>query len=267
MLEKIIMIGLFTLLIHAIETLSYAVRLSGVRTGKIAVSLSLFNIIAILSRTMYTFQAILTGSLVDKAKNAHQLGQLKDQFHIILGSSSVGTLLGILFIPTFVALFSRVIVHFEVAGSVPRLIKNVATIQSLSYVKKHIRFPNLEMLSRLRIGGIPKRLLLLNTVITAIYTTGILSALYASVLAPEFSSTAQTASGVINGFATVLLVLFVDPKVALLTEQIMQGNQDKKNIDKVVGILASSRLIGTLLAQLLLVPAAYLIKWFCALFV
>lgn len=267
MLEKIIIISLFTLIIHTIETLSYAVRLSGVRTGKIAVSLSLFNIIVILSRTVYTLQALMTGSLVDKAKIAHQVGELINQFRVILASSSLGTLIAILLIPTFVALFSKVITHFELSGSVPRLLKDVATVNSLTIVKKHVRFPTFEMISRVRVGGIPKRLLLMNIIITGVYTTGILSSLLASAITLEYASTSLMASGLINGLATVLLVIFVDPKIALLTEQIMQGNKEQKQIDKVVGILVASRFVGTILAQALLVPAAYLITWFSSFFV
>lgn len=263
MLEKIALICLFTLLIHTIETLSYAVRLAGVRTGKLAISLSLFNIIVIVSRTAYTIQAPLTASLVDSARVSTDLPLLKQQFQIILGSATLGGFAGMLLLPTFVTLFSRMITHFEEAGSVPRLMKNVATIHHLQVAKQHVRFPRWEMLSRLRIGGIPKRLLGLNIVITAVYTVGILAALYASLLAPEYQSTAQMSSGFINGVATILLVLFVDPKVALLTEQVMQGSQEPSTIEKMVGILTVSRTIGTLFAQVLLLPAAYFIVWVC----
>lgn len=190
MFEKLLIISLFTLIIHTIETLSYAVRLAGVRTGKLAVSLSLFNIIVIVSRLAYTVQAPMTASLVDTAKYTMNLSLLEDQFRVILGSATLGSLLGMLLMPTFVALFSRAIVHFEHAGSVPQLIRNVATIHHLQVARQHIRFPKWEMLSRLRIGGIPKRLLGMNVLIMGIYTVGILAALYASLLAPEYQSTA-----------------------------------------------------------------------------
>ncbi|MFC4765838.1 lipid II flippase family protein [Effusibacillus consociatus] len=118
MIDKILLICVFTLTIHMIETLSHSVRLAGVRVGKLAVALSLFNIAAIVSRTANTFQATLTGGLVDEARVGQEADVLKDQFHIILGSASVGTLLGMLLLPTFVVLFSRAIVHLERAGSV-----------------------------------------------------------------------------------------------------------------------------------------------------
>ncbi|MFC4765837.1 lipid II flippase family protein [Effusibacillus consociatus] len=69
-----------------------------------------------------------------------------------------------------------------------------------------------------------------------------------------------------NGLAMILLVIFVDPKIALLTEQVMEGRQERREIDKIVGLLMLSRLLGTILAQALLVPAAYWIVWICPLF-
>lgn len=259
MFEKLWIISIFTLIIHSIETLSYAVRLAGVRTEKLALSLSLFNMIVIIARLAYTIQAPMTASLVDAAKVNMDLAVLEDQFRIILGFATLGSLLGMLLLPTFVPLFSKVILHFELAGSVPQLIRNVATIRHVQRAKAHVRFPRWEMLLRIRFGGIPKRLLLTNMLITSIYTVGILAALYASLLAPAYQSTAQMSSGFINGLATVLLVLFVDPKVALLTEQVLEGKADRGSIDKMVGVLMISRTAGTLLAQLLLVPAAIVI--------
>jgi hypothetical protein len=48
--EKVLLISLFILIIHSIETLAYAVRLSGVRVKLIASALSLFNVMVIVSR-------------------------------------------------------------------------------------------------------------------------------------------------------------------------------------------------------------------------
>lgn len=208
-------------------------------------------------------QAPLMGGIVDAARNSGESTNLQTQLHIIIGASTVGTILGILLLPTFVTLFSKLIVHFETAGSLPQLVKNVATIEHLQYAKRQLRFPTWQLISRLRIGGIPKRLLVLNMLITAIYTAGILATLYASVLAPEYQSTAAMSSGLINGIATIALTILIDPKVALLTEQVMAGKQGMADMDKTVGILMVSRLLGTVAAQAVLLPAAWIIVWFC----
>lgn len=59
------------------------------------------------------------------------------------------------------------------------------------------------------------KLFCVNMIITAIYTIGVLSALYAALIAPEIASTAMMASGLINGIATILLVIFIDPKICV----------------------------------------------------
>jgi len=54
-LQLLIICGL-TFVIHLIATLAYAVRIAGVRTRRIAVSFSLFGIVALISRTANSFQ-------------------------------------------------------------------------------------------------------------------------------------------------------------------------------------------------------------------
>uniref|UniRef100_UPI0020BF1E9D lipid II flippase family protein n=1 Tax=Lysinibacillus sp. D4B1_S16 TaxID=2941231 RepID=UPI0020BF1E9D len=48
--NKLILIALFILIIHAIETLAYAVRLSGARVRLLASALALFNVMVTVSR-------------------------------------------------------------------------------------------------------------------------------------------------------------------------------------------------------------------------
>lgn len=50
MSTQIIIVFILTMLINLITTLSYAVRIVGVRTGRIAITFSLFNILVLLSR-------------------------------------------------------------------------------------------------------------------------------------------------------------------------------------------------------------------------
>jgi len=55
----ILLVFLFTAVIHCIATLAYAVRLVGIKTGKITVSLALFNVLVLVSRTANSLQAPL----------------------------------------------------------------------------------------------------------------------------------------------------------------------------------------------------------------
>ncbi|GIP39115.1 hypothetical protein J31TS4_23950 [Paenibacillus sp. J31TS4] len=102
MTNSILLVSVLTLIIHAAETLSYSVRFAGVKLGKLAIALSLTGIIVLVSRTANLIQAPLTAKFVDYAI-AHDTYPLLDVFRAILLASSAGTLLAILFFPTFVS--------------------------------------------------------------------------------------------------------------------------------------------------------------------
>jgi hypothetical protein len=53
---QLLIICVLTFVIHLIGTLAYAARIAGVRTRRIAVSFSLFNILILVSRTSNSFQ-------------------------------------------------------------------------------------------------------------------------------------------------------------------------------------------------------------------
>lgn len=260
LLEKVIFVAFFTFIIHASETLTYSVRLAGVRIGKLAVALSLTGIIVLVSRTSNMVQAPLTGKIIDFAKHNTNFN-LVNHFHIIIGAASLGTLMAIFCFPSFVNISSRVIAHLETSGSIPQMVMNTVRINKLKNVKYHIRLPRLEMLWRLRIGGIPKRLIIMNCIVTAIYTVGVLAALLASTISSEYSTAASQSSGLINGVATILLTILVDPQVGLITDRVLRGEKEIWTLKKVFGLLMISRLLGTIMAQFLLVPAAYWINW------
>lgn len=260
MIEQLILVSLFTFIIHLAETLTYSLRSAGVRLGKIAVALSLSGIILLISRTANMAQAPLTGKIIDSAKNNVDYN-LIDQLRIIIGAATIGTFAAILLFPSAVLLASRVVSHFEVAGSIPQMVRSSVSFQKLHNARYHLRFPKFSMLSRLRIGGIPKRILILNCLVTAIYTIGVLAALLASTLTIDYSITASQSSGLINGIATILLTMLIDPHIALITDKVIKREKEVAVLNKIFGLLMISRLLGTVFAQVLLVPAAYWIKW------
>ena len=66
-LNRLMLICLFTGLIHMIETLSYSARLAGIRTGRLYMAGALFSLFVLVARTANLIQAPLLGSLVDTA--------------------------------------------------------------------------------------------------------------------------------------------------------------------------------------------------------
>jgi hypothetical protein len=63
----------------------------------------------------------------------------------------------------------------------------------------------------------------MNIVAVAIITVGVLSALYAGYLNPEFRTTASNLSAIVNGVATILMFIFIDPFLSVMTVDVIQG--------------------------------------------
>jgi hypothetical protein len=107
--------------------------------------------------------------------------------------------------------------------------------------------------------NLPRSFLLLNVIVTAVYTVGISATRYASALAPDLARTATTLSGVVNGIGTLLLVILIDPVSSLITDQALRGNRPGAEVTHIVIWQVVGRFIGTIVGQFLFFPAALLV--------
>lgn len=247
-----------TSIIHLVDTLAYSVRLNAVKTGQFALSISLFNIFVLISRTANTFQAPLIGSLIGKSITSNIDPTL--QLRLVIFSATLGTLIGIIFIPTFLKIFNKVIKRLGSSGSISAIIIGAFQISNIKRLVKTTVRPSKKMLHNLKFTHIPKTLLFLNVVITGIYTIGVLSANYSATFVAEEQRLAAAASaGMINGIATILLTLFIDPKAAIITDQALKGERPYEDVKTLVLLLIVTKLLGTILGQFLLIPSAELI--------
>ncbi|MGV3465350.1 MAG: lipid II flippase Amj family protein [Heyndrickxia sp.] len=261
---KLIIISVFLLIVTTIETLAYSTRLSGARVGLIASALSLFNTMIIVSRFSTMFQQPMTGKLIGEAPKVNTLDFIQDQYRILIGVTSIGVCIGIFLFPTFIAIFSRAITQLSVEkGSIFSVIKKWSNKQGLQKVIACIRLPRLSYLKGINSRTFPKRIFVINAVITSIYTVGVLAALYASVIVPaKYAPAAIMSSGIINGVATILLTLFVDPKASVLADQVVKKQNKYVYLKSYSFAMVSSKLVGTVLAQVIFIPAALYIAWF-----
>lgn len=96
---------------------------------------------------------------------------------------------------------------------------------------------------------IPKRLFLINVIISAVFTTGVLSSIYASMLVPtDYAQAALMSSGIINGIATILLTLFVDPKASVMADRVVNNQSHYIYLKSYSLTMVSSKLVGTIAA-------------------
>ncbi len=261
MSNTLIQLFILTVVIHLIDTLAYSVRLNSVKSGQMALSFSLFNLFVLISRTANTFQAPLIGSIIGLSI-AQGIDPLLDMRKIIF-ASTVGTVSGIILIPTFLRIFEAAVRRLEITGSIPSLVIEALNINNLKLMVKRAARPSKTMLQRLRYREIPKRLLLTHALVTGIYTIGVLAANYSAILvAEEYRLAAAASSGMINGIATILLTLFIDPKAAIITDQALRGKRPYEDVKALVVLLIVTKIVGTLLGQALFLPAANLIASF-----
>jgi hypothetical protein len=256
---NLIIILVLTGVVHCLDTASYASRIAGARTGRLALTGALFSIVSLFSRVANTLQAPLLGSALDRMVRQGQVNGLFHDFQLILAAASVGTLLGAMLIPTFTALFSRAAVAYESHGSFTALLLHTLSLRGFNRVSQHFRMPLPDTVRKASRFNLPRSFLLLNIVVTGIYTVGVSATMYASALAPELARTATTLSGVINGVGTLLLVILVDPVSALITDQALRGSRPTSAVSYIVVWQVVGRFVGTLLAQLMLFPAALLV--------
>lgn len=262
--SKVLIASLFLLIITMIETLAYSTRISGARVKLIATALSLFSTLVIISRFSTMIQQPLTAKLIAEAPKINKLNYIEDQYRILIFVTSIGVLFGILLFPTFINIFSRAIVQLSnERGSLWTLFLKQFNLTGFKKVFHCIQLPKLSYLKGITLNTIPKRLFIFNVVISAIFTIGVLSSIYASMLVPkDYSQAALLSSGIINGIATILLTLFIDPKASVLADRVMKKQIDYIYLKSYSLTMISSKFFGTILAQLLFIPAAYYVAWF-----
>lgn len=246
-------------IIHMTDTLSLSVRWVGVKVGRVVTAASLFNILVLISRTANLLQAPMVGKMVDLAIKNHQSSPLLINFRLIILSSTLGTVAGMLLMPTFINTFGKLIIVFEKEGSILRLLFKILRPRSFVNSLEDFVVPSKEIIGRDIFKNIPKKFFFFQLLITGFYTIGVLSSLYAGAIVPQYRVTASQLSGIINGIATVLFMVFVDPSVAVITDQALRQVRPQRDVRNIVIVLTIARLMGTLLAQLLIVPCAYLV--------
>jgi hypothetical protein len=257
---QLLIICFLTFVIHLIGTLAYSVRIAGVRTRRIAVSLALFSILMLVSRTSNSVLGPFLAKRVETNLSALASGSLLGDFRWLLVSASLATITGALLIPTFQRVFCRAVLHFQVHRSIPKLILHGFFKGGLSYVRDVASVPTVGNMTDIRSGhGVSGRITLLNVGATALWTVGVFAALYAGVLDPSVRVTSSTLSGIINGGATIMMAVFIDPHMSGMTDDVIEGKVTEGQFRKAIVWLVGSRLAGTVVAQVLLVPAAILI--------
>lgn len=256
---NLIIICVLTFVIHLIGTLAYAARIAGVRTGRIAIALTLFNLLVLVSRTSNSFQAPFLAKRIENSLHSPAASLLTD-LQWILASAALATAVGALLVPSAQRAFARAVVILQECRSLPRLLVHALHPARLLRSRVYLVCPRMGNWRALRgRGGLSWSFLGLNTIAVALWTVGVFASLYAGMLDPALRSTCSNLSAIVNGVATILMFLFLDPQLSLLTDDVARGRTAQAPFRAAVASLVGARLAGVLIAQVLLLPCAALI--------
>ncbi len=254
-----------TFVVQGVTIGAYAARLAGVQTKRIATSISLFNLFVTTGRLANLFMAFFIGPLSDQSGNAttsvaawHGIFEL--QLRLIVLAGTLGMIVFSLFLPMFTYLFRRGVHSFEARGSIPHSLARLFAPSVIIDVLRAQRFPSLREMWSFDWRALPKRLLIFNVVVMCVYAIGVQASYLASVLDSAVARTAIGLSGVINGIGTIAFTLFVDPTSSIISDQAIHGKRSIGEVRSMVFYLSLTAIIGSLLSQVILYPAAVVIE-------
>jgi len=265
---QLILAIVLNVFLNAVLIGAYAARLAGVMTGRVGTSISLFNLFVTFSRFANMFYAPMLGTISDRAGKltacapaaaAETTHLFEMQMRAIVLSGTLGNLLGALLLPTFAYVFVRGVAAFERRGSIPRALARLADPRVIGDIVRTLRPPRFNTFARFSIREVPTKLLVGNALVTGIYAVGVVAAYLASVIRPDVARTALSASGLVNGIATVAFALVVDPTSAYIVDQAVKGERSLHDVKTMVVYLGATAVIGTLASQIILIPAALFI--------
>ncbi len=259
---ELIIICALTGVINLIGALAYAARIAGVRTRRIALSFALFNVLLLVSRTSNGFLGPFLAKRIETALASGGGDALIWDLRLVLFAAAASVLMGILLVPTGQRMFAAAITFFQANRSTTRLLLRSVTPAGLSTIRDSVALPSSETLRSLKKPrGVSWAVLAANAAAQGLLAVGVLAALYAGYLVPEFRVTASQTTAIVNGFATILLFALIDPQISALTDDVVDGSVSEATFRRAMIWVSLSRLVGTLLAQALLVPAAVVIAW------
>ena len=219
---QIIIVLFLNSIVSIIGTLAYSVRLVGVRTGKIAITYSVFNILTLISRIAVTFQAPMLTKFVENNSSSNN----------------------------------------SIDKSIPKLMIHSFSKTGISYMRECIAIPTKTNITKVNYKKLPIKIIIFNLITVSLITVGSLAPIYAGNIAPDLRATCVTLSSIINGIATVLMSIFIDPQLSIMTDEVIDGKCTEEDFRTCVVAMVGSKSIGTFASILLLIPASYLIVFF-----
>jgi len=238
-----------------IENLAHAAKVAGVRTQRLMLANSLFNLAILLAGVAMGIQSPLLNNLVDNAVLRDATGTVLEYCRLIIYTRAIGYALGMVLIPWFANIMEVGVHAMERNGGLmfDALLEYAAprTVGKLLEQFRVMRLSNVVAAAR---EPYPRRVFGVAMIVAAFYLAIDMAALYASALVPTMPRTAIALSTALRGIGTVLFVLFVDPFSSMIIDRAAARELPESAANSIVVWLSGGKTLGTLGAQVLLLP-------------
>lgn len=261
--DSFIFLVIFNVLIMLKSSTAYSARISAVITRNVATAMAIYNFFFLVTRVSQQIFAPMVGTLVDNAVKTSNLHSLEFQFRWLIGAYAIGALIGFLLLPTFVEIYNKAISGMEKCGSLTNLLwKSFITPSIWKKAVMCFRRPSMMNVKFSDIKKLPKNFIYANVIVMSFHTVGVLAATFASAYYPDARGVTLLSS-VINGGATVLLGVLVEPAIALVTDDTIAGQRPFEHIKITAVLLSLGTVVGTAMSQIVFIPCTEFIK-FCS---
>lgn len=255
--------------VSTLTTLNVAARPAAVQSGRVALAFTISSLFFMVTRFANIFYTPLLATYVGRAISRHgdggeALKVLYGQIQWIVCGAGLGGLVSWLLLPSFIALYRSGIASMENRQSMLCVLFRLGTPSGWRTLLGSWRRPGLLGIRLLHLEGVPVDFLLVNTAATSIWTVGVLCALMASAINPQFAQTSALLSGLVNAFAAIAFSVWVDPKAALITDQAIHGERPEKHVRITAVHLSAGNFFGACLGLLVLWPGTKLVLWAAA---
>ena len=254
----IYLIYIFSFLISFINISNISAQLIAIENRKYPTTLSVYNIFNIISQFSATLMMPIFAIYLENRININP-SSLIMPFRLNLFFSGIGGIFGAIFIPTI----GKFMQNF-----VEKMYKNMTFIFLFKYnsyhkIKLYLIFKNpfyvIRSLKKINFKEQPKLILLINFIIYLIITSSLTSCTYASFLNPNYRSTSFALLGVINGLASIIFLLFLEPYNATLIDKYYNEKITKIEFNNFYKLTIIFRILGIFSSQFLFIPLSKLV--------
>lgn len=239
----LVTVALLMMVVHFIGTIAYSPRVTGVITGRLSLSMSLSNILNMLSRAASVMMIPLLSKRIENSLGSHATAQpVPNNYLVLLFFALAGSLLGFICFRAAIGVIYRTVTAYTPHANIILLLLR-ALLPGAAIA------PPLKA----QLTAFSKtdwRYLVLNLLITCVYTSATLAAIYSAYRAPQYRLTSLSFAFLINGAATLVYVTMVDPYVSSLTDLAMARPELIPRFYYRIRWFLYSRMAGVVLALL-----------------